>query len=189
MADYLLFASAFFASAVAPGADTFLILTRALTNKKLAVAAAAGITVGKVLMLSLAYLGLAALLQASADLLLALKILGAGFLFYKAWRLWSAKALVGRESKGGEFFGALAIGFSNPQPMAFYLSIVPLVLQTTELSVLALIVVVGFSAVAAIYIFLAGRLTSWLAKPTNFRRLNRWLALAFLALAVIVLTR
>lgn len=189
MADYLLFASAFFASAVAPGADTFLILSRAITNKTLAIAAAAGITLGKVLMLTIAYLGLAALLQTSADLLLALKIFGAGFLTYKAWRLWSTNELVRRETKGGEFIAALAIGFSNPQPMAFYLSIVPLVVQTTELAGLALIVVGGFSAVAAIYIFLAGRLTSWLTQPANLRRVNRLLAVAFLALAVIVLTR
>lgn len=189
MADYVLFASAFFASAIAPGADTLLILTRALSNKKLAIATAAGIIAGKVLMVSLAYFGLAALLQSNGELLLALKILGAGFLIYKAVRLWYAERVQPRDRKGSEFFAALAIGFSNPQPLAFYLAIMPVVIGTTQLPLLILIVVVGFSLVSALYILLAGRLSSWLAIGTNFQQVNRVLAIAFLVLAVIVLTR
>lgn len=189
MADYLLFAGAFLASAIAPGADTFMILTRAVKSKKLAIAAAAGITTGKVLMVSLAYLGLAALLQSNGELLLLLKIFGAGFLIYKASRLWSARQVDTPEGKGSEFFGALAIGFSNPQPLAFYLSIVPLVVSTTELPWLILIVILGFSLVSALYIVVAVGLSKWLKMESNFRLVNRVLAVAFLVLAVIVLTR
>ena len=189
MSDYLLFAGAFFASAIAPGADTFLILSRAITNKKLAIAAAAGITTGKVLMVSITYLGLAALLQANSDLLMGLKILGAAFLAYKALRFWIADRVEPRARKGSEFFAALAIGFSNPQPLAFYLSIVPVVVSTTELPMLIAIVIAGFSAVSAFYIFLASRISHWLALGSNFRVVNKVIALVFLVLAVIVLTR
>lgn len=189
MFEYVLFTGAFMASAVAPGADTFLILSRAISSKKLAIAAAAGIATGKVLMLALAYFGLAALLQSSSELLLGLKILGASFLIYKAGRLWNAKRIELKERQGSEYLGALAIGFSNPQPLAFYLSIVPVVVSSTQLPVLILIVVLGFSAVAALYIFLAARLSSWLSLESNFRQLNRLLAVIFLVLAVIVLTR
>ena len=189
MADYLLFAGAFLASAVAPGADTFLILSRAIRSKKLAIAAAAGITFGKVLMVSLAYLGLAAVLEAKSELLLLLKIFGASFLVYKAAKLWSARQASPKDRKGSEFLAALAIGFSNPQPMAFYLSIVPVVVGATQLPFLILIVVVGFAFVSALYIFLASRLSKWLQAEANLQRVNRVLALAFLGLAVIVLTR
>ena len=189
MVDYLLFTGAFLASAIAPGADTLLILSRAISSRKLAIAAAAGITTGKVLMVSLAYFGLAALLQSNGELLLALKILGAGFLIYKAVRLWFAERVQPRDRKGSEFFAALAIGFSNPQPLAFYLAIMPVVIGTTQLPLLILIVVMGFSLVSAFYIFLAARLSNWLASGTNFQQVNRALAIAFLVLAVIVLTR
>lgn len=189
MVDYLLFTGAFLASAVAPGADTLLILSRAISSKNLAIAAAAGITTGKVLMVSLAYFGLAALLQSNAEFLLALKILGAGFLIYKAVRLWFAEKVQPLDRKGSEFFAALAIGFSNPQPLAFYLAIMPVVIGTTQLPLLILIVVMGFSLVSAFYIFLAARLSNWLASGTNFQQVNRVLANAFLVLAVIVLTR
>lgn len=189
MSDYLLFAGAFLASAIAPGADTILILSRAITNKKLAIAAAAGITTGKVLMVSIAYLGLAALLQSNEELLMVLKILGAAFLIYKAVQFWNADKVKPRESQGNEFFAALAIGFSNPQPLAFYLSVVPVVVGATQLPVLIAIVIVGFSAVSALYIFLASRISTWLTLGSNFQAVNKILALIFFGLAVIVLTR
>ena len=189
MSDYLLFAGAFLASAIAPGADTLLILSRAISDKKLAIAAAAGITTGKVLMVSIAYLGLAALLQGNGELLWALKILGASFLIYKAFRYWLADSVEPRNRKGSEFFSALAIGFSNPQPLAFYLSVLPVVVGTTQLPVLIGIVIIGFSAVSALYIFLASRISNWLANRANFRVVNKVLAIVFLGLAVIVLTR
>ncbi|MFM1994378.1 MAG: hypothetical protein RL537_1067 [Actinomycetota bacterium] len=189
MADYLLFAGAFLASAIAPGADTFLILSRAISNRRLAIAAAAGITTGKVLMVSLAYLGLAALLASNSELFLLIKVFGAAFLVYKAIKLWSAKRVETKQRQGSEFFAALAIGISNPQPLAFYLAIVPVVVGTTQLPILILIVVLGFSVVSAFYIFLAARLAKWLALESRFQQVNRVLAIAFLVLAVIVLTR
>lgn len=189
MSDYLLFAGAFLASAIAPGADTFLILSRAINDRKLAIAAAAGITTGKVLMVSIAYLGLAALLQANGELLLVLKVLGASFLTYKAFQFWSADRVEPRDRKGSEFLAAFAIGFSNPQPLAFYLSVVPVVVSSTQLPLLIGIVIIGFSAVSALYIFLASRISTWLDNGSNFRVVNKLLALVFLALAVIVVTR
>ena len=189
MSDYLLFAGAFLASAIAPGADTLLILSRAISDKKLAIAAAAGITTGKVLMVSIAYLGLAALLQANSELLLALKILGASFLIYKAFRFWLADKVEPSDRKGSEFFAAFAIGFSNPQPLAFYLSVVPVVVSTTQLPILIVVVIIGFSAVSALYILMASRISTWLANGSNVQVINKLLALVFLALAVIVLTR
>ena len=189
MSDYLLFAGAFLASAIAPGADTLLILSRAISDKKLAIAAAAGITTGKVLMVSIAYLGLAALLQANSELLLALKILGARFLIYKAFRFWLADRVEPSDRKGSEFLAAFAIGFSNPQPLAFYLSVVPVVVSTTQLPILIVVVIIGFSAVSALYILMASRISTWLANGSNVQVINKLLALVFLALAVIVLTR
>ncbi len=73
--------------------------------------------------------------------------------------------------------------------MAFYLSIMPVVVGATQLPFLILIVVVGFAFVSALYIFLASRLAKWLQAEANLQRVNRVLALAFLGLAVIVLTR
>lgn len=189
MLDYLLFASAFIASAIAPGADTLLILSRAISSKKLAIIAAAGITTGKVLMVSAAFFGLAALVRDNSQLLTVLKFLGAAFLIYKAVQLWNAKPT--HQAGGGksEFLAALAIGFSNPQPFAFYIAIIPAVVSTTALPILLLIVVAGFALVSAIYIQLAGKLSVWLNQVSNVQRVNRGLAMFFLVLAVIIVSR
>lgn len=190
MSDYLLFATAFFAAAVAPGADTFLILSKAIENRRLALIAGAGITVAKLVMVTIAFLGLSALLQSFPQVLVALKIFGAGFLSWRAYKLWTAKAN-NQESRrtGGEFFSAFAIGFSNPQPLAFYVSIVPLVVETTELPALLGIVAIGFSLVTLIYVLIATALTSWLKVEKNFQLINRLLAGVFLLLAAVIIIR
>ena len=190
MSDYLLFATAFFAAAVAPGADTFLILSRAIENRRLALIAAAGITLAKLVMVTIAFVGLSVVLQSFPQILIALKIFGAGFLSFRAYKLWTAKAK-DRSSVGsrGEFFAAFAIGFSNPQPFAFYLSIVPLVVGTTELPLLLVIVAVGFALVTLIYVSVAAALSKWLAVEKNYQLVNRLLAAVFLLLALVIIIR
>jgi threonine/homoserine/homoserine lactone efflux protein len=190
MSDYLLFATAFFAAAVAPGADTFLILSRAIENRRLAVIAGAGITAAKVLMVTIAFLGLNALLESFPGVLVALKIFGAGFLSWRAYKLWTSKSKnqdTGRS--GSEFFSAFAIGFSNPQPFTFYLSIVPIVVGRTELLILLGIVVLGFALVTFIYVSIAAGFSRWLSTEKNFQLINRLLAGVFLILALVIIVR
>lgn len=190
MGDYLLFATAFFIAAVAPGADTLLILSRALTNRSAAWISGLGITIAKILMVSIAYLGLSAALTQMPTLLTALKIFGASFLVWRAWKFWTAKEIRPKdEQKGGSFLSAFAIGFSNPQPFAFYLSIVPIVVATTELPILLLIVGLGFGFVTSIYVFLSRILAGWLKTRSNFQMVNRILAAIFLLLALVILLR
>lgn len=190
MADYLLFTTAFFIAAVAPGADTFLILSRALTNRSAAWISGLAIAIAKMLMVSIAYLGLSAALLQLPALLVALKIFGASFLVWRAWKLWATKEIKTRdEGNGGSFLSAFAIGFSNPQPFAFYLSIVPVVVGTTELPILLLIVGLGFGLVTVIYALLSSILAGWLKTKNNIQFVNRILAAIFVLLALVILLR
>jgi threonine/homoserine/homoserine lactone efflux protein len=50
-------------------------------------------------------------------------------------------------------------------------------------------VLIGFMLVASFYVAIAQRLSSWLSRKVNLKVLNRSIALVFLVLAVIVLTR
>ncbi len=190
MSDYLLFTTAFFAAAVAPGADTFLILTKAIESRRLALIAGAGITLAKLVMVSIAFLGLSAVLETFPGFLVALKIFGAAFLTWRAYKLWTAKARSHQVGRGGsEFFSAFAIGFSNPQPFAFYLSIVPIVVGGTELPILLGIVAVGFALVTLIYVSIAAVISRWLSVEKNFQTINRLLAGVFLILALVIIIR
>jgi threonine/homoserine/homoserine lactone efflux protein len=91
--------------------------------------------------------------------------------------------------KSSEFASAFAIGFTNPQPFAFYLSIVPLVVGTTSLPILLVIVIMGFAIVTGIYVSLAVLIARTLENKANVVIANRTLSAIFLLLAIALVTR
>ncbi|MES2817873.1 MAG: LysE family translocator [Pseudomonadota bacterium] len=94
IAAWALFLPACFALNMAPGPNNLLSLHNA-ARQGLRIACTAGL--GRLLafagMLTLAASGLALVLQASASLFLAIKLLGAAYLFYLAVQLWRAPPL------------------------------------------------------------------------------------------------
>ncbi len=191
MSDYLLFTIAFLAAAVAPGADTMLVLSRALEEQRRAWLAGSGITLAKIVLLVVAYFGATALLSGNPSIVLAAKILGATFLGYRAIVLWRRSVLNSpATSKSGlaDFGIGFATAFTNPQPLAFYLAIVPQVAATTELGWLSLIVVIGFGLVTLFYAALA-RPVSELLKRRGPKVLNRSIAVLLLGVAIWILLR
>jgi homoserine/homoserine lactone efflux protein len=183
--DYLLFATAFMASAIAPGADTFLIATRALESKAAAIWAALGITLAKMTMVTLVFFGVGAALQSAPWILVALKIFGVGFLLFRAWVLWTKVpgSTLARAS-GRDFVTGFTVGFSNPQPFAFYLSVMPAIIASTQVWPLLGIVSIGFAVVAGAYILATIPLQTWLKSSTNQRAVNRTLGLVFVLIAI-----
>ncbi len=182
---------AYLAAAIAPGADTTLVLTRALDSRGKAWLAGAGIAAAKVLLLVIAYLGASALLIQNPELLLAVKFFGAGFLGYRAVVIWRRSKLSEppKESSGWADFGfGFGTAFTNPQPLAFYLAIVPQVAATTNLLVLSLIVILGFALVTLVYSSLAKPISSALTKRgPGF--VNRVVAVLLLIVAAWILLR
>lgn len=72
-----------------PGADMTYVIARAATQGRNAgIAGAFGVTAGSLVHSLLAAFGVAALLQQSAGAFLAVKIVGAGYLLYLAWKAW-----------------------------------------------------------------------------------------------------
>jgi threonine/homoserine/homoserine lactone efflux protein len=167
MADYLLFTLAYLAAAMTPGADTTLVLSRALESQRKAWFAGAGIALAKVVLLVFTYIGASTLLNDNPALLLGIKMLGAGFLGYRAVVLWRRSKLTEppRSASSWADFGlGFGTAFTNPQPLAFYLAIVPQVAFDTQLWILGLIVVIGFGMVTLVYSSLAKPISALLAK-------------------------
>jgi len=72
-----------------PGADmTYVIARSATQGRNAGIAGAFGVTAGSLAHSLLAAFGVAALLQQSASAFLAVKIVGAGYLLYLAWKAW-----------------------------------------------------------------------------------------------------
>ncbi|MEY4989873.1 MAG: hypothetical protein RIS08_99 [Actinomycetota bacterium] len=191
MGDYALFAIAFFAAAISPGADTALVLSRALESPARAWLSGAGITLAKLVLLVVSYFGAAALMEQNPGLIFAVKLLGAAFLSYRALVLWRRTELSSApksDSALADFGIGFATAFTNPQPLAFYLAIVPQVASTTDLSVLGLIVIMGFAIVTLIYASLAVPIRGSLSR-TGPGLINRIVAVLLLAVAVWILLR
>ncbi|MEY3663250.1 MAG: hypothetical protein RI919_766 [Actinomycetota bacterium] len=163
MDAFLFFTVTYLVAAAAPGADTMLIVSRTVVGGwRSALRYAIGIALAKTTMITLAFLGTSALLTANPAAYSVLKVLGAAFLLFMAFKLWRTKAVAGVASESqpqAETFGAKVttasilggylVGISNPQPLLFYSSIVPMVVAaglntTADLFILWAIVIIGF---------------------------------------------
>lgn len=208
MDAFLFFTVTYLLAAAAPGADTMLIVSRTVVGGwRSALRYAIGIALAKTTMITLAFFGTSALLTANPAAYSVLKVLGAAFLLFMAFKLWRTKAVAGVASEAqpqAETFGAKVttasilggylVGISNPQPLLFYSSIVPMVVAaglntTADLFILWAIVIVGFIAIAGAYIGAASTIRPWLAKQTNRRRLNQTMAVVFGVIAAVLLLR
>jgi threonine/homoserine/homoserine lactone efflux protein len=209
MDAFALFTVSYLLAAAAPGADTMLIVSRTIVDGwRSALRYAVGISLAKTVMVSLAFFGVSALLTANPAAYTVLKFLGAGFLIFMAVRLWRSKAVAevaseGHENQSAKFgakvttasiLGGFLVGISNPQPLLFYTSIIPMVVAAglntvTDLYVLWAIVIVGFMSIAGAYIGAASTIRPWLAKQTNRRRLNQTMAVVFGVIAAVLLLR
>jgi threonine/homoserine/homoserine lactone efflux protein len=190
---YLLFASVWFVAAATPGADTMLLLATSLSRgARAAMASALGIIAAKILLLVITYFGLSALLTAAPELYQVLKIAGALFLLWRAYKAWRAVGV--SKSKSGQnswasFATAFTIAVSNPQAILFYVAVVPQVALETNLAILSLIIAVGFAIISAFYIALAKPIGSWITRGSNQLALNKVIAIVFVILATLVLLR
>jgi threonine/homoserine/homoserine lactone efflux protein len=186
LAGLLLFSSALFIAAASPGPGIAAIVARVLgRGPKGAVAFSIGVALGDVVWLSFAILGLAALAQAFHGVFLIVKYLGAAYLLYIAYKIWTAPAVpqdVEAEARAEHpaklLFGGLALTLGNPKVMVFYLALLPTFLDLTRVTMLgfaelvvATLMVLG--VVFAGYIALAARARRLFTSPRAIRILNR----------------
>ncbi len=186
LAGLLLFSSALFIAAASPGPGIAAIVARVLgRGPKEAVSFSIGVALGDVVWLTFAILGLAALAQAFHGVFLAVKYVGAAYLLYIAYKIWTApvvaqdiKADARAEHPLKLLLGGLALTLGNPKTMVFYLALLPTFLDLTRITmlgfaelVLATLTVLG--VVFAGYIALAARARRLFTSPRAIRILNR----------------
>ena len=168
-------AAAYFVACVllsaTPGADMALFLSRTLAGGRAqGFAAQAGANAGLVVHTCAAALGLSALLAASAEAYEAVKIGGALYLLWLAWRAirdGSALKLKGgdsaREGLRGAFANGLFINLTNPKIVLFFVTFLPQFIGASDPNASVKLFVLGFGFIAittvvnAIVILVAGR--------------------------------
>lgn len=181
-----------------PGPDLLLVMSRSIAiGHKAGVATAAGVSTGLLGHTLLAALGLGAILQTSALMFTALKIVGAGYLIYLGVKSFLAPihTLEVKKTKQvsyRELFiqGAIS-NISNPKIAIFYFAFLP---QFVSLdSSHPTIMLLGLGIAFALLTFLlkspvalfAGRLSGWLRQnPSVQSWLNRISGCVLIALGV-----
>ena len=184
MIQLLIFALVFAASAATPGPDTMTIFGRALSGGRFsAIPFTFGVVLAKLTLLTLVVLGLAALAQTFGQFFIVLKFAGAAYLVWAGIRLWrksgepEARELATRVSWRDSVTG-YALGISNPQAIAFYVALLPTVVDVQHLNfttylLLCATLTCTMLLIAAIYALLADRLRSLLRSAKARRVTNR----------------
>ena len=157
--------------AATPGADMALFLSRTLTGcRAQGFAAQAGASLGLIFHTSAAALGLSALLAASAEAYEAVKIAGALYLLWLAWRAiregsvltLTAGALARRDLRGA-FANGLLINLTNPKIVLFFVTFLPQFISASDSHASAKLFILGLGFIAittvvnGLIILVAGR--------------------------------
>ena len=199
----IVFVAAIAVAMAAPGPSVVTLVARmlAMGRRGAHAAFAGGLIAGDIFWFACAVFGIAALAAEAHEIVLALKYLGAGYLVYAGYRLWTAPAediealrMPGRARPAGAFIGGFSLALANAKTMMFYLALLPNLVNLTEMTTttfagLAALNVLVYSAVLSAYILGAGRARRVLASPRARRAVNRGGATVMVGTAVFVAAR
>ena len=197
----LAFAAVFGAAAAAPGPTVAALVARVLGQGRRGILPfCLGLIAGDLLWLAAAVLGLGMVVALFQPVFVALKYLGAAYLLYLAWRLWTAPVAMEAATRPprGEgrrlFLGAIAVVSGNPKTMLFYFALLPTVLPLgriapADFALLATAVVIVYGAILVGYVLAADRAGRVFTSAIARRRVNRATGAAMAGAAVAVASR
>lgn len=143
-----------------------------------------GTVTGIFIFLTLAAFGLSAFATEMGWAMVLLRYLGALYLIWMGFRLWTAPVKVpdARELPGqGElwrgYLAGVALNLGNPKMPLFYLALLPHVvgadLSMAQFGSLAMVILLVEAVVISAHVFLAVRARGLLRSPVVIRRLNK----------------
>ena len=189
------------ALAVSPGPDNIYVLTQSLANgSKSGIATTAGLISGCIVHTTFLAFGVSALIISSEELFYVLKVLGAIYLIYLAYRIFrsSSSIQIGENALKKSHWELFKIGvimnLVNPKVLIFFLAFFPaflwdvnegLIIQFYILGgVFMLVSFLTFSSIA----LLAGTISKNLNKTRHLHELLKWLQIVvFVGIAIYIL--
>ncbi len=202
LATFSLFAAALAVAAAIPGPAVVALVTRTLARGTHgALVFCAALILGDVLWLAAAVLGLSALAAALGSFFFIVRLAGAAYLLLLAWRLWRDPghpvdpAHIPKAETPASLFGAgLALSMGNPKTMAFYLAMLPAMLDLDHLTPLGFAemagaIIVVLTAIFALYVHMANRARHLMTRASAMKLLNRVCGTVLAGTAVAVATK
>lgn len=197
----VVFASALFVAAVSPGPGMSAVVARALGGGVGgALPLVVGIVAGDLTYCSLAIFGLAAIAQQFAFAFTIVRYLGAAYLVYLAWRMWTTRPdHADLETRAAEhplrtMLAGLTLTLGNPKTIVFYMALLPTLVPIESirlagyLEIIAIVAVTIF-CVGAGYAVVAASARRVFRSPKALRRLNRTAGVAMAGAAAAVVMR
>lgn len=184
-ATLLAYSGALFIAAAIPGPGMTAIVARALgSGFRPTFFMGLGLILGDLCYLTAVILGLALVAQTFTTPFLIIKFLGALYLLYIAFKLWTAGLLpqnieAQRGTKIGlSFLSGLLVTLGNPKTMLFYVALVPTLIPLEEITMRDYAALTGVTFVVLMsvlipYILLASQARALLKKPASLKLLNR----------------
>ncbi|MEO0543049.1 MAG: LysE family translocator [Pseudomonadota bacterium] len=196
--NFATYALALAVAAVIPGPGVIALVANALgAGFRHTLPMLLGLTLGDVVYLAAAVLGLAYLANTFGAAFVVIKYCGAAYLAWMAYKMWRAgitektvEANAGRN--GFATFGAgLFVTLGNPKTIVFYLALLPNLMDLSAVTPIdfAVLIALTFAVLMVTmtpYILLAGKARSLLQTPRSLRLMNR-IAATFLGGAAITI--
>jgi threonine/homoserine/homoserine lactone efflux protein len=198
----LIFAGALLVGAVSPGPGVVALVARVIGGGLASVAPfVVGLILGDLVWLAAAVLGLAVLAQTFHQVFVVMKFVGAAYLLYLAFRMWTAPAEMHpvaaepqQRGTAGLFLTGLSVALGNPKVVGFYLALLPNLIDLGRVGVLgyaelASLCVLILTAVFGTYALIAARARTLLRSARAVRLLNRTGGALMAGAAVAVATK
>ena len=183
-----------------PGPTILLVVAYALgAGRRTARWTAAGVFFGDLLAITLAVMGLGALLAASATLFTILKWAGGLYLIWLGWKLFTApadgsqvKAKEADRSGRAMMLHAFAVTATNPKSIVFFVAFLPQFVNPVAPAAPQLAIMVATFTIlgrlhALIYALAAGTLREKIRRPSVMRWMNRGGGSALMAMGALTL--
>ena len=190
------------ALAISPGPDNIYVLMQSLVHgKKYGLATVAGLMTGCLIHTTLVAFGVSALIRANDSLFFILKLLGAIYLFYLAFKVFKSNAELSidnsnipKKTTKQLFKQGFIMNVLNPKVSIFFLAFFPGFLFSETLNTIIqfyilglLFMLVSFIIFASIAI-LSGLISEYIKQHKNVGLILKWLQIVvFVGIAIFIL--
>ncbi|MFP4846390.1 LysE family translocator [Winogradskyella sp. PE311] len=188
--------------AISPGPDNIYVLVQSISNgKSYGLATVCGLITGCVVHTTLLAFGISAIIKANEDLFFGIKVLGALYLLYLAYKVYKSdtelnldKEATPKKSLRGLFVQGFFMNVLNPKVTIFFLAFFPGFLFSDTISTVYQFYILGgvFMLVSfiifSIIAMLAGQIKAYTLDYKNSGVVLKWLQIVvFIGIAIFIL--
>ena len=186
---------------IMPGPDIIYVLVQSITNgKKFGIATSLGLVTGIIIHTTLVAFGVSAITKQSENIYVAIKVFGAAYLMFLAYKTFISNAIITIDSKVQKkdlialFKQGFIMNVLNPKVSIFFLAFFPgFLYSSTQNTVIQFYVLGSLFMLQALLIFsivalLSGNFAMYLKSHPTFHKKVKWIKIfVFVGIAFFIL--